>query len=133
MILKQAESRLAFILEQVSRAGLVVLAGTFVIYALRWVEPSISFSDLPAAWALPAKELLAIQKISPRWGWLRELRHSDVLCLLGPVLLGLSVIAAYAGMIPLLFEKGRRRYLFFVLIQLGILVLAMSGFVGVEG
>jgi len=132
-MMKKADERFSWLIENCVRIGLFVLFGTFIVYSSHLVAPIIPFSDLPLAWKLSAKDLLIREGLQPGWGFLHELGYSDVLCLLGPIILALTIIVAYAGMIPVLFEKGKRRYVFIIIIQLMILLAALSGRIGMAG
>lgn len=58
-----------------TRAGLVLLAGTFAAYVLGLAAPHVPFELLAQAWLLPVDQYRAAVGAPAGWGWLALAAH----------------------------------------------------------
>jgi hypothetical protein len=112
--------------------GLALLVVAFLLYVTGLVPPAIPLAELPHLWRLPSHELLARHGVGGGWSWVLALNRSDMLNLLGiAILSGCSVLPLLAVTGDYL-RRGDRIFAALCVLQVGVLVLAASGFVAVR-
>jgi hypothetical protein len=109
------------------RIGVVLAVAGFVLYATGWLSPLLPIDELIRSWGLPADDFLRRTGLPGGWGWAGLLGHSDMLALAGLVLLSSVAGAAYLGLLPRLLRARDRTYALLVVLQLGVFLLAASG------
>ncbi len=127
--MKDSSNRLANVIELFVHISMAILLITFIRYLTGTGLQSIQSSKLTMAWTLPASQILSLQGLTPGWSWITHLDKSDILCMGGVAILAISIIVGYIVMLPPLFIPGKRRFAFIVLLQIIVLLLALSGFV----
>ncbi|HEY0824893.1 MAG TPA: hypothetical protein VGD76_13985 [Ramlibacter sp.] len=119
--------RYAAVLEWGTRAGLAVLAVSFLAYLSGWLPAQVAPQDLPGLWSLPVAEYLAQTGTPSGWGWLPLLGRGDMLGLAGiGILAGCSALALLA-LVPLYLAQRERTFLVLCLLQVAVLAGAASG------
>ena len=117
----------ATVLRRGVRVGMAVLACTFFLYVTGIVSPVVAIRDLPRYWELRAPEYLERASLPHAWGWVTLVHRGDVLNLVGVVTLAGHSIGALVGILPILFRRRDLAYLFIVVVEIMVLVLAASG------
>jgi hypothetical protein len=107
--------------------GLLVVG--FALYLSGLVEAYVPIHTLPQHWELHAEEFIARTGVPAHWGWVRLLRHSDFMNLIGIVMLAGLPIIAYAAVLPLYARKRDTAYALITATAIAVLVLAASGLV----
>ncbi|RYF37663.1 MAG: DUF1634 domain-containing protein [Comamonadaceae bacterium] len=121
--------RYARVLEWGARAGLAVLAASFLASLSGWLPPHVAPQDLPQYWSQPVAVYLA-QTASPSgWGWLALLHRGDMLGLAGIAILAGCSAPALLALVPLYLAQRDRAFLALCLLQAAVLVGAASGVV----
>jgi hypothetical protein len=105
--------------------GIVLL--TFAVYVLRILDPLVPLPQLVHLWQLPVDPFVAATGAPTGWGWLRLLGKGDYLNLLGIAVFVLVTIAAYARLVPLFLQAGKRAQALFAVLQVLVLLAAASG------
>jgi hypothetical protein len=113
-----------------TRLGLVALVVLFAGYVAGLIEPFVPHERLPALWSLPVGDFLAATGTPTGWGWLRLIRHGDFANLAGIALLASVSLAALAVLLPLYARRGDRVFVAVTVLQIGVLLLAISGVLG---
>lgn len=113
-----------------TRLGLVALVVLFAGYVAGVLEPFVPHERMPALWSLPVNDYLAATRTPTGWGWIRLLRHGDFANLAGIALLSSVSLAALAVLLPLYARRRDRVFLAVTVLQIGVLLLAMSGILG---
>jgi hypothetical protein len=115
-----------------SNAGLAVLVGTFLIYAVGAVAPLVPHERLPELWTAPAADFLRAAGIAPGWDWARFTHHGDILNLIGIAALAFCPVPCLAAVLPL-YGSGRQWALFTVCaLELAVLLVAATGVVNIH-
>lgn len=113
-----------------TRAGLVLLAGTFAAYMLGLAAPHVPFDQLARAWSLPVDQYRAAVAAPAGWGWLVLAAHGDYMNYFGIVLLALSTLACYLRALPAFLARGDRAYALIAACQVLVLAIAAAGVLG---
>src|SRR5919108_3750790 len=85
-----------------------VLIATFAVYVLGVLDPLVPLQQLAHLWQLPVDRFVAATGAPTGWAWLRFLDKGDYLNLLGIAVFVLITIAAYARLVPLFMQAGKR-------------------------
>jgi hypothetical protein len=117
----------AGVLRIAARVSVAVLILTFTVYVGGIVGPLVPIEDLPWYWTLSAPEYLAAAKLDNGWGWVRRIHFGDVLNFVGVALLAAATIVCYLRLLPILIRKRDTTYIFIVVAEILILLLAASG------
>lgn len=119
--------RYAQVLEWGARAGLVVLAASFLAYLAGWLPAQVAPQDLPRYWSQPVAVYLAQTGSPSGWGWLALLHRGDMLGLAGIAILAGCSAPALLALVPLYLAQRDRAFLALCLLQAAVLVGAASG------
>lgn len=122
--------RYARLLEWGMRLGLALLLLSFVAYAGGWWQPQVPLAQLPAVWNLPVAEYLQATASPQGWGWLALIGHSDYANLLGIAVLASCSIPPLLAVIPLFLRQRARAYAIICTLEILVLLLAASGWLG---
>lgn len=121
--------RYALLLEWGTRAGLVVLAVSFVAYLAGWLPAHVPPQELPRFWSQPVAEFLQQTNSPTGWGWLALLDRGDMLGLAGiGILAGCSAVALLA-LVPMYASGRDRAFAGLCLAEAAVLLAAASGLV----
>jgi hypothetical protein len=124
------QMRYAGVLDYGMKAGLAVLAVTFVAYVTGALPVQVSFDALPRLWSLSAADYLSESGMPGGWGWVALLAKGDVLALTGIAFLSAVSLPCLVLLVPT-YASGRDwAYLGITLALIGVLVLAASGVLG---
>ncbi len=115
-------------LEAGTRVGLAVLAATFAVYALGFLDPLVAHPELARLWALPVDRYVGATGAPTQWGWLGFLDKGDYLNLVGVALLALVTVACYARIIPVLLREGAHLQAGLAALQIIVLIAAAVAF-----
>lgn len=110
-----------------SRAGLVVLVGSFVLYVAELVPPLVSHEDLPQLWSGSAAEFLERSGMEGGWGWKDFIHHGDILNLVGIALLAFCSVPCLVAVMPIYWTSHQRALFAVCALELAVLLLAASG------
>ncbi|MFA4944226.1 MAG: DUF1634 domain-containing protein [Lentisphaeria bacterium] len=122
------EQRLqAAILQWGSRAGLYLLALSFLLYLSGLLPARIPPAELPRLWGLPVRNYLHAAGLKPGWGWIGHLGNGDVLPLLAVAVLAALPAAGFLLLAVHYFRRRDHAYAWLCLAELGVLLLAASG------
>jgi len=110
-----------------ARIGFWLIMIGLGVYTTGMIRPLLEIEKLIQYWGLPADQFLQATGMPVGWEWIGKLGHSDMLGLLGLVILSSAVIFAYLSIIPALVRAKDRVYLLLVVLQLGVFVLAAGG------
>lgn len=114
-------------LERLVRVALVLLSTTLFLYLSGSISPRIPISNLSQYWGLPLKQYLQATHTPTGWHWVQFISKSDYLCLVSVMLLGCVAILCYLRILPLLFHDKKKIHLGIAIIQITVLLLAVSG------
>ena len=115
-------------LEWGTRAGLALLASSFVVYAFEMLDPLVPHARLAEIWHLPIEYFVAASGAPTGWGWLARLDKGDYLTLLGVALLGMTSAVCYARVLVVFMRRGERLQAAVAAAQVAVLLAAASGF-----
>lgn len=122
--------RYARLLEWGMRLGLALLLLSFVAYAGGWWSPHVPLAQLPALWSLPVGAYLQATASPQGWGWLALAGRSDYANLLGIAVLASCSIPPLLAVIPLFLRQRARAYAIICALEILVLLLAASGWLG---
>ncbi len=123
------QSRYGGVLEACVRAGLLLLAVSFVLYLLGIPKPIVPVDQLPQYWGLPVDQFVKATHTPTGWTWLAMIGHSDTLNLVGiAVLAGASALSSLA-VLPIFARRGEHALLVIALLQLIVLAVSASNLV----
>ena len=108
----------------------LTLAG-FFLYVTGWLGPYLPIENLIRNRGLPTTEFIRQSGLPGGWDWIWLLGHGDMLALLGLVLLSCVALVAYLCVLPSLLRQRDWIYALLVLMQVGVFLLAASGWVAV--
>ncbi len=121
------QMRYAMLLEWGTRAGLVVLLGSFAAYLAGWLPAHVPPQDLPRFWSQPVAAFLGQTGSPTGWGWLALLDRGDMLGLAGiGILAGCSMVALLA-LVPMYASVRDRAFVALCLVEVAVLLGAASG------
>ena len=110
-----------------SRAGLVVLIGSFIVYVAELVPPLVAHEELPQLWSGSAAEFLERSRIEAGWGWKDFIHHGDILNLLGIALLAFCSVPCLLAVMPIYWTSHQRALFAVCALEVAVLLLAASG------
>lgn len=110
-----------------TRAGLVVLVGSFFAYAAGLLAPHVPHQRLPELWTLPVGAFVQATGVPTGWNWLALAHRGDIANLLGIVLLSGCSLLCLLSLLPLYAKRGDRAYLAICIAEIAVLLLAASG------
>lgn len=116
--------------EMGARVGLALTLIGFTLYVSGVLAPFLPIETLVRHWGSRAEDFARVTGMPTGWGWAGMLGYSDMLALAGLILLSSVVIAAYLSLLVVFLRQRRRAYIFLVLLQLGVFVLAAVGLGG---
>jgi hypothetical protein len=119
--------RYALMLEWGTRAGLAVLAVSFVGYLAGWLPAQVAPQELPALWSLPAAHFQGRTGSPTGWGWLALLDRGDMLGLAGIALLAGCSLLALLALVPMYAARRDRAFAALCLLEAAVLLAAASG------
>lgn len=114
-------------LEYGTRASLVVMVAGFLLYLAGWPAPKVPPQQLPVLWQLPVGEYLQRTGMPAGLGWLNDPLHGDVIGLVGIELLALCSLPALVVAARAFAGRGLRLLATLCGLQIGVMVLAASG------
>lgn len=124
------EEQLAYaaLLGRAAVVGLVILLITFVLYISGALSPSIPLDEIGDYWSLPLNEYLEKTGYEAGWSWTKMLDKGDYLNYIGISLLGVISIFCYLRVMPIFIRKKKFAFLIIAIVQIGVLLLAASGY-----
>jgi hypothetical protein len=117
----------ADVLDKGTKIGFVILMVTFSAYIFEILTPHVPIKDLPKYWGLPAHEYTKVLNISTGWSWVRMLGKGDFINFVGIAILASITIICFLAIIPVLFRKKDSVFLVFSLLEISVLLVALSG------
>lgn len=114
-----------------SWAGIILLFLANLVYFTGLVKPYIPLSMLPQYWGMKASQFVEVARMPHGWGWVRMLGYGDFLNYIGIVLLAGLTIIGYLVLLPAYLAKKDWPYVFIVLVEVVVLLLAASGVLAV--
>jgi hypothetical protein len=124
------QERYARLLALGTHAGLATLVLLFGVYMFGVVDPHIPHQRLPDLWHLPANSFLEIARIEAGWGWTAIIHRADVLTLIGIVTLAFCSVPCLLAVMPLYWATGQRMLFAICGLEVAVITLAASGFIG---
>lgn len=109
------------------KAGLVAMILCFLLYVSGMVAPHVPLEDLPRYWSMPVNEYLAAAKVPAGWGWTSLAGRGDYLNIVPVAFLATVTIACYLRILPMLASRGERIFSAIVVVEVAVLMLAVSG------
>jgi hypothetical protein len=110
--------------------GLAAVIASFAVYVTGLLPANIPPAQLPTVWGLPTAEYIARTGAPSGWEWIRRLGQGDVLNFAGVALLAAVTIACGLRIVVPLARAGERALATIVVLQVLIMVLAASGWIG---
>jgi len=112
-----------------TRIGLAWLVVSFALYMLALLDPHVPHSELPRLWRLPVGEYVAASGAPTGWDWIALLHRGDYLNFIGVALFAGVSILCYARIVPTLIASGERGRALIAVLQIAVLLAALSGLV----
>jgi len=113
--------------------GLLGLVVTFIIYGAGILEPKIPLDQVQNYWVMPVSEYLQLSGIHAGWAWLGNLGYGDMLNFLPIAFLSILTVICYLAILPGLMRKKDTAYVVLVIVEVVVLLVAASGFLGSGG
>ncbi|MCF8105818.1 MAG: DUF1634 domain-containing protein [Desulfohalobiaceae bacterium] len=114
-------------------SGIAVMIITYLIYVFGILSPHIPLHEVPNYWGMSADQYLHEADIGQGWAWAALLGKGDFLNFLGIAFLGLLTIIGYLTLIPAYLKKKDTAYVTVAVLEVLVLLLAASGFLGSGG
>ena len=109
--------------------GFVLILAGFIFYVSGLFPSTIPVSKISSYWHLSAKEYVNTTKITPKWGWVKELGSGDVQSLASLVFMSLSAPVCLIVMAVAFLRERDRVYAVLAILQSIILIISASGIV----
>jgi len=122
--------RYARLLERGTWLGLVLLLLSFLAYVSGWWDPHVPLQRLPQLWQLPVGAYLQASSGPQGWAWLALATRADYANLLGIAVLASCSIPSLLAVIPLFVRQGTWAYAIICMLEIAVLLLAASGWLG---
>jgi len=123
------QRRYAALLEWCTRIGLAVVVLAFAAYVLGLVPARVPLDRLAEVWSLPVEQYLQATGGAKGWGWIAELRRSDMAALGGIALLAGCSLVALLALVPLYLKRGDRVFAALCVAEAAVIALAGSGWI----
>jgi hypothetical protein len=124
-----AQRRYAALLEWCTRIGLAVVVLAFAAYVLGLVPARVPVDRLAEVWHLPVAQYQQATGGTQGWGWIADLRRSDMAALAGIGLLAACSAVALLALVPLYLRRGDRVFAVLCMAEVAVIVLAASGWI----
>ena len=111
-----------------TRLGFAASLVAFVLYVSGAMPAYLALEALPRYWGLPVGEFLRQTGAPSGWDWLQRLGSAEYLNLACMALLGLVTALCYARIVPILLRLGERLQAALAVLQIAVLLAAVSGF-----
>ena len=122
------QERYARLLAVGTNAGLGMLVVLFAIYMLGVADPHVPHERLPDLWHLPADRFIELAQLEAGWGWVAQVRHADILTLLGIVTLAFCSVPCLVAVMPIYWASGQRMLFAVCVLEVAVITLAASGY-----
>lgn len=109
------------------KLGLAGMILCFVLYVSGILSPEVPLADLPRYWGMPLNDYLAATGAPTGWDWMWRIHKGDYLNLLPVAFLATITIACYLRILPMFSARGEYVYSAIIVIEIGVLLLAVSG------
>ncbi len=113
--------------------GIALMVITYLIYITGLLTPHIPLHEVPNYWGMSADQYLHEAEIGRGWGWALLLGKGDFLNFLGIAFLGILTIIGYLMLISAYIKKKDKAYTVIAVLEVLVLTLAASGFLGSGG
>ena len=110
-----------------TRAGLALLALSFLAYAFGVIAPHVPIDQMPRLWSNPAPAYLQAAGLQPGWDWARFIHRADMLVLAAIAFLASCSIACLAVAARIFTGFGERTVAIICVVEIAVLALAASG------
>ncbi|ASQ89583.1 hypothetical protein CHL67_00310 [Prosthecochloris sp. GSB1] len=123
----EVERTYAAVLERVSMVGIAAIAGAYLLYVLHALPLSVQVHDIAANWHLGADALVA-KGLSPSgWSWVAGIGNADILSLAAIGLLTMTPVVCLAAASASFLSRKDYAYTIIGLLQILVLLVAISG------
>ena len=120
----------AHVLHWTSTFGIVFVAISFAIYVFELLPPSVPIEDIVQNWHLTAGELNQKFSLPTGWGWISDILKGDILSFASIVYISGATIICLAAVLGVFLKEKDMIYTTITILQILVLVIAASGFVG---
>lgn len=129
---EQPAEHLAYarLLELGSQLGFALLVLAFAVYLFGLLPPLVPLEQLPGLWQLPSEQFRVRTHGTTGWGWVMNLAHGDVAGLVGVAVLASCSVVGLIALVPRYARLGDRIYVVLCLLQVLVMALAASGWLG---
>ncbi len=117
----------AALLDVGMKAGLGAMVICFGVYVSGILPAHVPLETLPRYWSMSVHDYIAATKAPTGWDWTHLVDKGDYLNLLPVAFLATITIACYARILPMLAAKRERIFAAIVVVEIAVLVLAVSG------
>lgn len=107
--------------------GLAIIVVTFLVYMLGIFPSFISPQEIPKYWSMSSKNFIDNFQAPIGWGWMSFVGKGDYLNYVGIALLAGLTVLCYIAILPILMRKKDIPYVIIAIIEIAVLVLAVSG------
>ena len=118
--------RYAGVLGSCVRAGFLLLVPSFLLYLLGIPHPLVPADQLPQYWSLPVDQFVKATHAPTGWAWLAEVRHADMLTLVGIAVLAAASTLSSLAVLPIFARRREFALSVIALLQLIVLVVSAS-------
>ncbi len=118
------------VLHWTSTFGIAFVAVAFAVYVFELLPLKVSIQDIVHNWHLGAGELNQTFKLPTGWGWISDILKGDILSFASIVYISGVTIICLAAVIAVFLEEKNMIYAIIAILQILVLVVAASGFVG---
>jgi hypothetical protein len=118
--------RYAGVLGTCVRAGFLLLVPSFLLYLLGVPQPLVPADQLPQYWGMPVDQFVKATHAPTGWAWLAQVRHSDMLNLVGIAVLAAASSCSSLAVLPIFARRGELALLAIGLLQLIVLAVSAS-------
>lgn len=126
----EEQLRYARLLDGGTRAGLLVLLASFTAYVLELAGSHVPPQRLTEVWQHPVSRYIELTGSPTGWGWVMLIHRGDIAGLAGIAILAGCSLLCLAALVPLYFRRGDRVYAMLCIVEIAIVVLAASGWLG---
>lgn len=109
------------------RIGLAVLAASFFVYLIGFVEPHVRHEDLPTLWQMPLADYLKATDGHTGWDWIALAHKGDYLNFVGIVILSGITVVCYLRVLPVFVKARDTVFIVIAILEILLIVLAASG------
>ncbi len=133
--INQCEEQLKYasILNKLAILSFILLGIGFFLYVFNIIPSQITPSDIQYFWSKGRDDFITKTGLESGWSWILKLNQGDAIVFLGPYFLAMATLISYLfSLVPAFICKKDIPYLLITILQIVVLIFAMTGFFSIN-